>query len=177
MQRLYEQLNKLTNRYAFAWLLVGIVVCNLGFAWRSAKFGSEKKLLDARFWYSQTEAQEFLNDLEPGGRNLYAATELTLDILYPLVYTATLGVLMLWLYPENVAKKLLVLPMMGGGFDLPENIQLAFLALTFDGSESVVAVTAALCTATKFVFLAASVAVVVVGVAGRFWPWRIKAPE
>jgi hypothetical protein len=49
--------------------------------------GNPKPIIDV--WYAYTPARVFglINALGPEGRRLYALSELTLDLVYPLIYT------------------------------------------------------------------------------------------
>src|SRR5262249_24984901 len=49
------------------------------------------KLLDTRFWYTPTDAREYLDRLGQSGRRLYAMTQLSLDIIFPVFYAGLLS--------------------------------------------------------------------------------------
>lgn len=144
-------------------LLVGIVslgaglLCLWGFAWRSARLASEVETPDALTWYSATELREFFAGIGESGRELYAATELSLDVVFPLAYVGLLTVLLYKAWRGRAPGLVLAAPLVAGVFDLLENATLAVMAWTFDGSVSPLAANvAAVFTLTKHLALGTS---------------------
>ena len=64
-------------------------------------------------------------------RLYYAATEVTTDVAFPLVYGTFIGMLFWWLY-GRAGRALLLIPLAIVAADLTENITFIWLALTFD---------------------------------------------
>lgn len=133
--------------FVLAWL-----GCTFAFNCRSKKLG-HKSLDSAYLWYSQTDAKTFLHAIGPDGRNLYAATQLTLDLVYPIVYGVLLGWLLVCVYPPEWSEWIVWLPLLAVMFDLGENFTTAYLALTFAETESTIATMAAICTLMKWSML------------------------
>ena len=82
---LYQPLYRLATWLVVALLSVAIVVCVQGFIWRQAALGWPNQVLDAHLGYTPIEAQQVLAALGTSGRHLYATTQLTLDVIFPLV--------------------------------------------------------------------------------------------
>jgi hypothetical protein len=61
--------------------------------------GYNTPILDVRIGYTPAQAFELIGALTGPGRTLYALSEVTLDLLYPLVYTGLLAALLSWLAP------------------------------------------------------------------------------
>jgi len=144
-------------------LFILFLTCSQGFEWRRAKLGSENSSLDSRFWYSETQAQCFFECIGERGRHLYAVTEVTLDLLFPLVYGTLFAAMMVHLYPRSSAHLLVMVPLVTAALDLVENVTLACLAWQFDGHVSTVIRFAALVTAGKTVLFIGSAVLLLAG--------------
>lgn len=78
-----------TRRMALA-ALAGVVTCVAGLLWRQNRLGG-LPLLDSRGWYTPEAAAalfEALDRLDANARAVYAATGLTIDMVFPAA-TAT----------------------------------------------------------------------------------------
>ena len=149
LERLYNRLERLANWKAVALLSALFAACTLGFDWRSKRLGSENPGLDGRGWYSPEGARDFFRNVGEEGRRLYYTTELTLDLLFPLVYGALFASLIVYLYRRESAKRLVLIPLLAAAADVPENVTLSYLAWQFDGRASPLARGAAVLTALK----------------------------
>jgi hypothetical protein len=158
-------------------LLVGCLGCMAGFALREqvTRLGAVRDPgpgLDARYWlYSPAEARDYFAHIGAAGRGLYVSTQLTLDVLLPLFYGGLLACLIARLGPPAFARTAVGLPVGAAAADLGENMLLAYLAYSFDWSESSLARLAAGFTAAKTLLLVASLAGVLVGVVWQAWAW------
>ena len=155
------------------------LVCSLGFAWRQQIFGTENPGLDGRFnrkhfLYKPSDVDTLFRNLGPKNLKIYAITELTLDVVFPIFYVLFLVFLMIRLFPADKAKYLILLPVLGGIFDLAENFTIAFLAFTFDQKESVISYLAAFFTFLKWVLLLSGLLVLLLGLILAVWT-RIKS--
>ena len=93
-------------------------------AYSGGKSFEQIKILDARYWYTPAQARTFFENLGPAGRNIYAISELTLDLVFLATYGLLFAVLIRNLYPPKLAW-LVVLPFAASTFDLLENVTLA----------------------------------------------------
>src|SRR5207237_2848759 len=105
----------------------------------------------------------FLTAIGPDGRSIYVVTQLTMDILFPLVYGTTLGWLMVVAYRTEYARVLLLVPLFAVAFDLSENVALSSLALHFDGRATPWALVAGSYTMAKWTLLAACMPIIFAG--------------
>ena len=138
--------------------LVGVVGCVAGLAWRQSRLAG-LDLLDGRGWYTPEEAAalfDALDQLDPGARAVYAATALTIDMVFPASYGLLLAVLLFWLYRGRA--RLYLLPLAVALADALENVTVAALALSHDGTPSPLAWPAAVFTAVKWVLFVATLA-------------------
>jgi hypothetical protein len=110
------------------------------------------------FWQGYTAAQvaDFLRQIGPRGRSLYAWTQLTLDVVFPVVYAVCIARSLARTAPPAIGPLLIWLPFVVAGFDLAENVATAYLAWTFDGRPTPLAEFASLFTRSKYAFLVAS---------------------
>jgi hypothetical protein len=149
-----------------ALLVVTLILCSLAFDWRQEVLGSKNKILDGRGWYTPAEARQLFKDLGDRGRNVYAATQVTLDLVFPVVY-AFLFAILINRVSSGRRDWPVVVPLLAGVADLLENVTIAYLAWSYQGQESPLAWFAAICTLTKsLLFVASLVLILAGGVAG-----------
>ena len=125
-----------------SWQLVALLVllsilCVVAFRWRSCVMGADFPDL-WRHWYTPVEVQKFLGGLEGKIRRLYAISELTVDVVFPVCYSGLAIILMAVLMKISAClawQWLLYLPLLTAVADLSENVSVAFLALTFDQND------------------------------------------
>ena len=153
-----------------ALLFILFVLGAQGFEYRRSRLGFENQALDSRRWYSPAEAKDFFQAIEERGQRVfYAATELTLDILFPIVYGLLFAILLSRVYSPPTAKNLVLLPLLAAAADLMENITVAYLALQFDGQASSLARVAAVFTAAKSLLLVLSFILILLGALASLW--------
>ena len=164
-----------TRRTAVA-ALVGVVGCVAGLAWRQSRLAG-LDLLDSRGWYTPEDAANLfdaLDRLDASARAVYAATALTIDMVFPVSYGLLFAVLLFRLFRDGA--RLYLLPLAAALADALENITVAVLALSHDGAPSPLAWPAAVFTLVKTVLFVATLAAVFVG--GMRWLWaRTKRPR
>lgn len=166
---LYNLLEPFATWPVVAILFVLFLLCAQGFEWRRKTLGYENPGLDGRGWYSPVEARDFLQNIEGRGRRIYAITELTLDILFPLIYGTLFAALIIHVYTRENAKNLVLVPLMSVAADVLENITTAYLAWRFDGQISPVARGAAILTAVKSGLFILSLILIVIGALAAIW--------
>lgn len=134
---------------AFALLFFAFILCTQGFEMRRSALKCSERLLDSRFWYTPDRALDLLGRLGVGGRRLYAASELSLDLVFPFVYGGLLGILISKLYSGRQRGFLLWAVALAVNSDLCENVLVSYLAYSYDGQPSSVTWAAAAFTALK----------------------------
>jgi len=123
--------------------------------------------LDARLFYTPEEAFSTVASYGDAAR-FWILMYLTWDVVNPILYTLALGLSISWLFrrglgPENKLRRLNVLPIGAGLFDLLENACVVTLLAVYPGRPAVVARMSTVFTTGKFGFLFASIALVVAG--------------
>jgi hypothetical protein len=163
MTRVYGRMTFLTTWPAVGLLFVAFLVCQFGFNLRAEALGLGKEVLDTQRWYTPADARRLLEDLGPDGRTLYARTEVTLDLEFPVVYGSLFVALIGNLFPPPAARRVAFVPVLGGFADWVENGLAAYLAWTFDGREDPLARVAAVATAVKVAMFLLAMAIVAWG--------------
>lgn len=156
-----------------------VVVLIAVFQWRNAEMlrfadGKDATPLDGRWkGYSLDEAAALFEALGTDGRVFYALSELSLDVLFPLVYGALFAI-WLWLLWQKPWRSLLVgVVALGVLADLTENTLIAYLSLTYNGEIQPLSYAANLATLVKWSFLAVAMAGVLIGVLLKYvLRWR-----
>lgn len=110
-------------------LFIANLACIAGFNWRQSQLKLEPP--DAKRHYSPDELYAFLEGIGESGRRLYAWTQVTLDVIYPVVYCLLFAVLLVVLWRWEKLRCVVLLPLLTGVFDLLENFTTAYLAATF----------------------------------------------
>ena len=87
------------------WLIALFVLLTSLFPVRNALVGS-RHLLDGQPWYSRDDVTRLLSSLSDSGRDFYAWSEVTLDVLYPLVYAMTAIAILFSLFGEDWGRRL-----------------------------------------------------------------------
>ena len=172
---IYRQLDGIATWPIFALLVVLFVLCSLGFQWRSKVMreiaGHEVKLFDIRDSYTPDEARELLKTIDERGRQIYAITQLTLDLVFPFIYGGLFVITLYKLYGNP--GYLLLVPLIAVVGDLLENLMTAYLALSYkEGVASPVAQVASTFTTVKRSGLVISVVLILAGIA--IWVWRYR---
>ncbi len=127
-------------------------------------------MLDSRGWYTPGEAAalfDALDRLDANARVVYAATALTIDLVFPAAYGMLFAIVLFRLFQGGAP--LYLLPLALALADVLENVTVAALALSHDGAPSPLAWLAAVFTLVKTVLLVATLAVTCVGGMGRLW--------
>lgn len=151
--------------------LVGVVGCVAGLAWRQVRLAG-LDLLDSRGWYTPGEAAalfDALDRLDSSARVVYAATALTIDLVFPAAYGMLCAVLLFRLFQGGAP--LYLLPLAVALMDVLENVTVAALALSHDGAPSPLAWLAAVFTLVKTVLFVATLAVTCAGGMRWLWVW------
>src|SRR4051794_39897197 len=86
---------------------------------------------DAKLWYTRDDVRTYLERIGKDGRGLYATTQLTLDILFLLLYGGLLCCLVARLCRPGLARFWVWMPVCASAADIGENALLACLAIGF----------------------------------------------
>lgn len=161
INKLYDFVDRLSTWPIVAILIVVFLLANQAYLGRQQIIGNHVQILDSRRWYTPEEVQQFFNDLGDQGA-YYIASELTLDIVYPLTYGLLFAVLLARTWGPRFAWTLL-LPLFTVIFDLLENGTIAYLYITSTGAPSQVALLAATFTASKTILYLFSLVLILNG--------------
>lgn len=137
-----------------------------GFAANSAEAGSP----DLSLIYSPADLYSMANAYGPGGRMEYIRIRFTFDLVWPLVYTFFLVTAASWIYRDvffassSSIRLLNLLPLAGMLLDYFENTATSLVMLRFPQSTPIVDVIAPLFTFTKWLVLATSFLLLLVGI-------------
>lgn len=101
-------------------------------------------------------------------RPFYRTVELTVDIIYPIVYLFFFGLLISWLFQRGFAsdspmRKYNIMPLGAWFFDLLENIAIVILLSVFPSQPTALAWILALVSTIKWFFVGATILLVLIG--------------
>jgi hypothetical protein len=129
----YGKLSFIATRPVIGLMVVLGLLAMGQFSVRDHALGPGADTLDGKYQgYTPEQAHEWLCRMGESGRDLYARTQLTLDIAFPIVYGCLwAGLLARW-WPCAWARRLVWAPFLTVLADYAENIQAAYLAWTFN---------------------------------------------
>jgi len=163
-ERVYGRLSVIATWPVVALLFVAFIICMSGFQIEAQVLGYANKIPDARGWYTPTEIRDLYDHLEEHGRNIYATTAMTLDLVFPLVYGGLFAALVAHVYRRPTARLFVAVPVLAVLADLVENSLLSYYAWHFDGKAWPLLIWGATtATALKFVFFILSMVLIAVG--------------
>ena len=167
-------LQRLATRWVVIPAVLAALLCVAAFQWRDARLGG-LELLDTRQWYTPDQAAALfgaIERLDPRARAVYAWSEVSVDLVFPVAYGLLLALALLRLYGNG--RPFYLLPLAGAVADVFENISIALLAATYAGGPSSWTRVAAVFTLLKSVLLLAALAAVAGGVIR--WLWVVRRP-
>lgn len=160
------------RHYARGWLilvlLVGFVLFEAAtLPWLQRAPGGSIAPLDARFFYTPEEALSVARGYGDA-RRFWIGAYLTWDMANPVFYTLILVLAISWLFREGVApeswtQRLNLVPIGAGVCDVLENLAIVSLLTAYPARLRGIAWLSTALTISKFCFLGASLALVVLG--------------
>ena len=172
--RIRPGLQRLATRPVVILTGLAALLCLAGFQWRESGLGG-LELLDTRQWYTPEQAAALfgaLDRLDPHARAVYAWTEVSIDLVFPVAYGLLFALLLLRAFEDG--RRFYLLPIAGAATDVFENISIALLASTYDGAPSSWTRVAAAFTLLKSGLILATLAAAVGGVIR--WLWVARRP-
>ncbi len=124
--------------------------------------------IDLQFFTPPAKMFAMVESYGEYGRPFYRNVELTVDIIYPIIYTLAFGLLISWLFQRGFARaskmqKWNVMPVGMWLFDLLENLGIVTMLSTFPAQLTAVAWLTTIFTMVKWSFAGVSMALIVVG--------------
>jgi hypothetical protein len=174
-----RQLGELIERWANFKTLLLIILLALPFniiffPWRNSRLsdlsGVTEPFLDARFTYTPSTLNALFAAYGQSGRRLYALSEVTIDLIYPILYTLFLSLLISLIltkvFPDFIAlKPLSFLPFVILLSDYTENFSLVILSLRHPNRIDWLAHMASLFTSIKWMVLSIIIVFILLGLA------------
>jgi hypothetical protein len=124
--------------------------------------------MDLRFFSTPEKLYLLAGSYGEYGRAFYRSVELSVDIIYPIVYTLAFGLLISWLFQrgfksDSKMQNLNIVPVGAWLFDLLENLGIVTLLSIFPGQSIAVAWLTIIFTMIKWIFAGASMLLIVIG--------------
>ena len=131
--------------------------------------------IDLLFGFTPEKAYGMLGQMGEAGRSFYLFCEAVVDIIYPMVYVLFFGLLISLLLSKTYAvgspwRRLNIIPVIGGIFDLFENTSIVSMILFFEQKPAILAQIGSLMNMGKWICFGASVFMVLFGLVR----WGIK---
>jgi hypothetical protein len=166
-----SKLARMANGKVLIVLFIAALLFQLIFECRNrtltAYSGEPQPTLDSDVCYGPQKAHELFGKLGDRGRQLYAWTEITVDLIFPIIYSFFLSLLIIYIFQKSSSNKslqsLAILPFVAMLFDYGENTLIAFMLFAYPQKYFAVAWVASLFTKLKWILLAVSFAAILFG--------------
>lgn len=122
-----------------------------------------QKAPDGRVWYGPRQLRDTFDAMSEEQRSLYARSELTLDVVFPLSYGALLAIFLSWRFRGTAWGALTCLPLGAAALDLVENAINAYLAWAHPHAPWALGYVSGACSTGKWLGIAGSVLTLVLG--------------
>ena len=124
--------------------------------------------IDLIFSYSIDQVYTLLKSYGPEGREWYTLIELTIGIIFPIIYSILLSLLIVFTYcrlmlPESFIKILFLFPILTLFIDFLENACIVFMLTNYPYKLDLAAQLASTLTNTKWIMLIISASLVIIG--------------
>lgn len=173
-----DKLSAMLKKYANGWLVLVLLAGFLSFnavilprqeARIKASSGGTTPI-DLQFFYTPEKVYSMVASYGNEGRAAYRLFELTGDILYPIIYTLFFALAITWLFQRGFAgtsgmHKLNVVPFGAWLFDLFENLGIVAMLSVYPSTPALLAWVSAIFTLVKWLFVIASILLLLVGLA------------
>ncbi len=171
-----DQISEMLKRYARGWLVLvffaGEILFNaIVMPAQQAKLEAASSgigPIDLQLFYTPEKVYSMVAAYGSTGRASYRVTELTADIVYPIVYTLFFALLITWLFQRGFAadsrmQKMNVVPLGGWLFDLLENLCIITMLSIHPSTPAILAWVATLFTLVKWLFAGATIILILIG--------------
>ena len=169
---IYNKLAGLAKAKVLIVLLLSAIPFFGFFTYREQKLkeytGECPPTLDSNLGYNSEKAYALFAKLD-GGRALYAWTEITVDMIFPIIYSLFLSLVIVSIFQRCCTNKslhpLVIVPFIAMLFDFSENILIAFMLFRSSDKFPALAEAASVFTKLKFGFLLLSLVTIAVSLA------------
>tara|TARA_Y100000590_G_scaffold2172_1_gene2862 strand:- start:2308 stop:2817 length:510 start_codon:yes stop_codon:yes gene_type:complete len=144
-------------------IIVFILIAVCGQIFKLLPYNIFENMLDTKFAFSFFEVQTAMLQLGPDGRFAYIISTFTLDLIFPiLLVTFALGFFAKFEFKSNL---IYLLPIIGGGFDLLQNIQTSLIMnAEINDINNFQVMLASYTNQAKFIFYYVSFALIIFGI-------------
>ena len=120
-------------------------------------------VIDLTWGYDPPKTLQMIANYSPEGRSYYATTEMTIDIVYPIVYAFLFGIILTMLYQHTTWKWVHLLPFVMMLFDFMENISIIYLLKTFPLQSQLFATICEICKLLKWISFVILILILIIG--------------
>ena len=143
---------------------------------RAKAYSGDAPSPDTSFFYSPGELYRAARAYGDEGRAAYVRSRFTFDLIWPLVYTFFLTTVISWFYARafpqgNRWRMANLAPLLATAFDYLENVSTSIVMLRYPARTAPVAALAPVLTASKWVLIGSSFALLAAGAFIAVWRW------
>jgi len=170
---MHDKLAQMANGKVLIVLLVAGLIFQFIFQYRNNTLktysGEDKPTLDSNLCYDSKSAYALFTKLKDPGRKLYAWTEITVDLIFPIIYAFFLSLLIIYLFQKcsiNTSEQFVVmLPFIAMLFDYGENILIAVMLFAYPQEHPALVSIASVFTKLKWSCVSVSFVAILFGLA------------
>jgi len=129
--------------------------------------GKPVGIIDLTFGFNPQKTLMMVAEYGEAARSYYARTEMTIDIVYPIVYAFLLGIILTLLYRESSYAWVILIPFICLLLDYLENINIVILLITFPQQSFAVATLCEIFKLMKWLTFGSVILLMIVGLASK----------
>ena len=172
LNRISEFIRKYSNGWLILVLLAGEIFFNAlylpGVQARLEGFSGGTGPIDLQLFYTPEKVYAMVDSYGEEGRAVYRTHELTIDVIYPIVYTLLFAFLITWLFqrgfsPLSPMQRLNVVPVGAFVLDMLENVCIVTMLSVHPQQPAIVAWLGTIFTVVKWLFALATILLILTG--------------
>ena len=171
------KLSEILNKFAKGWIILifliltgffnAVILSQVGAKLQELSGGTGP--IDLQFFYTPEKAYSMIQSYGEQGRGLYRIVELTIDVVYPIVYTLFFSLTITWLFQYGFAKhskmqKLNLVPFAAMLSDLLENLSIVTMISIVPNQPPILAWAATCFTSLKWTLAGVGALLVIIGI-------------
>ncbi|MGJ7911694.1 hypothetical protein [Neobacillus sp. LXY-1] len=135
-------------------------------------------ILDMKFYFTNNEAYQLLDTIQPDGRRIYLHFLLFFDMIFPFLYSLSLAVVSKVIYHKvfqsNSHELWTLIPFVAGIFDYMENLTIMTLLKYYPRHLDFLASLAGYLTAGKWIFSVVSLLNILLALLYMAWRYKVR---
>jgi hypothetical protein len=183
LNKLSSLLNRISSiRIILILLFLFLITTSLIFPWVDSYYSpqdAQARKIDTQYYYSPAELYQIIGEYSRQGREIYAISHATADVIFPLVYAFFFGCVITYTFRRffklgSRVHKLHLVPFLLLAIDYVENLILIVLLLSYPSRIMWLAAIASITTPVKWLASVFTVFLFFMGIFGLIYLWIFR---